>query len=94
MQAHNLALVDEFIMKIEDNVLAELLENERTPIDAFFLSAQSQMWIFAVYELLRTWKERVSNIKKWAESGGLQDKLAQYEKCRFCSMLTHRSVLC
>lgn len=74
-QAHNLQLVDGFITKLEYQVLDELIEEERTPPSTFFLSAQSQMWIFAAYELLRTWRGRCTNIIKWADTGGLQQKL-------------------
>lgn len=74
-QAHNLQLVDDFITDLEYRVLRELIEEEKTPPSAFFLSAQSQMWIFAAYELLRTWRGRCKNIIKWADTGGLQQKL-------------------
>lgn len=57
-QAHNLSLVDEFIMDIEYKILREWFETDRTPLATFFLSAQSQMWIFAAYEFLRTWQQR------------------------------------
>lgn len=75
MQAHNLEMVDNFITDIEYKTLRELFEQERTPASAFFLAAQSQMWIFAAYELLRTWQQRSKEIVKWAENGGLQQKL-------------------
>jgi len=75
MQAHNLEIVDKFITDLEYQVLQELVTKEKTPASAFFLSAQSQMWIFAAYELLRTWQERCKNIIKWANNGGLQQKL-------------------
>ena len=52
LQATNLAVVDHFITELERRALAKLVDEERTPIeDVTFLSAQSQMWIFAVYEL-------------------------------------------
>lgn len=75
MQAHNLDVVDQFLTDLEYTTLREYFETERTPASAHFLSAQSQMWIFAIYELLRTWQERCKNIVKWAENGGLQHKL-------------------
>ncbi|WP_423379865.1 hypothetical protein [Burkholderia sp. LMG 32019] len=74
-QAHNLAIVDQFLMSLEYNVLRELHERERTPPNTYFLSAQSQMWIFAAYELLRTWQQRARDFVKWADSGGFRDKL-------------------
>ncbi|MBL8705969.1 MAG: hypothetical protein JNM30_14050 [Rhodospirillales bacterium] len=81
MQAFNLAAVDAFITGLEHQVLAMLITEERTPLpEASFLSAQSQMWIFAAYELMRTWRQRTSDMVKWHESSGLQAKLAALEK--------------
>lgn len=81
MQAFNLAIVDQFLTDLEYQVLKKLIQEEGTPVaEAAFLSAQSQMWIFAAYELLRTWRERAREMIKWAESGGLRQKLAVYEK--------------
>ncbi|RBB35704.1 hypothetical protein DPV79_27180 [Burkholderia reimsis] len=75
-QAHNLNLVDQFLMPLEHKVLRELLETDSTPADTYFLLAQSQMWIFAAYELLRTWRQRASEIIKWHANHGLEQKLA------------------
>lgn len=75
MQAFNLDVVDDFLMDLEYDVLRRLLETDRTPSEAHFLNAQSQMWIFAAYELLRTWMERAKDIIKWTSNGGLQHKL-------------------
>ncbi len=81
MQAWNVSAVDQFIMEIEREVLSKLIDEERTPVpEALFLSAQSQMWIFAVYEILRTWRQRVDEMIKWHENGGLQQKLDSLEK--------------
>jgi hypothetical protein len=79
MQAVNLDIVDQFLTDLEYKVLRELHQEERTPPSAFFLNAQSQMWIFAVYELLRTWVERAKDIIKWAVNGGLQHKLTRLQ---------------
>ena len=81
MQAFNLAIVDQFLMNLEYQVLRKLIDEDGTPVgEAAFLSAQSQMWIFATYELLRTWRARAREMIKWVESGGLEQKLAVYEK--------------
>lgn len=80
MQAFNLSVVDQFIMRLEYDTLRKLHEEESTPAEAMFLSAQSQMWIFAAYELLRTWKERSGEIIKLHQNGGLQHKIAHLEK--------------
>lgn len=81
MQAFNLGVVDQFITTLEYQVLEKLSIEEQTPVpEASFLSAQSQMWIFAAYELMRTWRQRVRDMIKWYENGGLTAKLAQLEK--------------
>ncbi len=79
MQAVNLDIVDQFLTDLEYKVLRDLHQEERTPPNAFFLNAQSQMWIFAVYELIRTWEERAKDIIKWAKNGGLQHKLTHLQ---------------
>lgn len=81
MQAFNLAVVDPFVTELEYQVLRKLIDEERTPIpEASFLSAQSQMWIFAAYELMRTWRQRANDMIKWHDNGGLELKLASFEK--------------
>lgn len=81
MQTFNLSLVDQFLMDLESQLHQKHIAEERTPIqEAAFLSAQSQMWIFAAYELMRTWRQRAKDMIKWAESGGLEQKLAALEK--------------
>jgi hypothetical protein len=75
-QAFNIALVDEFVMKLELSLVRQQFREERTPIaETAFVSAQSQMWIFASYELMRTWRQRAREIIKWSDNGGLQAKL-------------------
>lgn len=75
-QAQNLNLVDQFLLRLESKVLRELFETDSTPPDTHFLLAQSQMWIFAAYELLRTWRQRAIEITKWHANHGLEQKLA------------------
>ena len=74
-QAHNVALVDRFLTEFEYQNLRAYFQEERTPRETYFLLAQSQMWIFAVYELLRTWDQRVRDILKWHTNSGLEAKL-------------------
>ncbi|CAB3781803.1 MULTISPECIES: hypothetical protein [Paraburkholderia] len=79
-QAQNLNLVDQFLMPLEYKVLRELFETDSTPADTHFLLAQSQMWIFAAYELLRNWRQRASEIIKWHANHGLEQKLASLKE--------------
>lgn len=79
-QAHNLNIVDQFLMRLEYKVLRELFETDSTPPDTYFLLAQSQMWIFAAYELLRTWRQRAREITKWHANHGLENKLSSLKE--------------
>jgi hypothetical protein len=46
----------------------EFAETERTPYpETVTVSALSQMWIFAVYELLCTWRWRIQQLKRQAQ---------------------------
>jgi hypothetical protein len=68
MQALNVHFVDGFLEEQEADLLRQYVEIERTPLPAaIFVSALSQMWIFGLYELLRTWRQRVRELLKWAE---------------------------
>ena len=85
MQALNLAMVDAWLTPLEEDLLRKLIREDRTPaLEALFVSAQSQMWIFAAYELLRAWRQRAMDMCKWARNGGLRQKLAALRKeCGF-----------
>jgi hypothetical protein len=66
MQALSLDVIDEFLERQEAQLLSQYMEEERTPLPTvLFVSALSQMWIFALYEFLRTWRERAENILRW-----------------------------
>lgn len=68
MQAQNIALTDIDLREMESALLLEYLERERTPLmSTLRVSAWSQMWVFAFYELLRTWRQRAREIKEYAE---------------------------
>jgi hypothetical protein len=80
-QVLNLSVVDPFLMEIEHELLKKLIAEERTPVpEAVFVTAQSQMWIFAAYELMRTWRQRAREIIQWAEKGILAVKIADLEQ--------------
>jgi hypothetical protein len=80
MQIYNLAIVDQFIMELEEDVLRKLLQEERTPSETTFLSAQSQMRIFATYELMRTWRESATDVLNLHKNGGLKLKIEALRK--------------
>lgn len=79
-QAFNLGLVDGFAMQLETQLLRKQFDEEPFLPESAFLNAVSQMWIFAAYELMRTWRQRTGDMVKWAENGGLQMKLEQLRK--------------
>ncbi|PIP90599.1 MAG: hypothetical protein COW01_09860 [Bdellovibrionales bacterium CG12_big_fil_rev_8_21_14_0_65_38_15] len=80
MQAMNITIIDQFITNYEYALLKEYFAREKTPVDtAMFVSALSQMWVFALYELLRTWRQRVRMILE-AEQKGELDKLIDLKK--------------
>jgi hypothetical protein len=71
MQRQNVMLVDVYLRDVETNVRNEYYKSEGTPIQSMmFLSAISQMWVFSVYELQRTWRQAVRDIKKEAALRG------------------------
>lgn len=77
MQTTNIGVVDQFIMRLETDALSKLYEEGGRDMElGIFLSAQSQMWIFAIYELLRTWRERARGALELLRKGTLNDRIA------------------
>lgn len=68
MQATNIGLVDAFLNILESRLMRERFAQDGTPLDTAFVLAQSQMWIFATYELLRTWKQRAASGRRSVEA--------------------------
>lgn len=66
MQAMNLGMVHEFLLEIERDMMREWLQAERTPPNILFVSAISQLWVFGIYELLRTWRQRAGEVLTFA----------------------------
>lgn len=75
MQAQNISIVDSYLYELESEMIREYIEADKTPIpQVMFVSALSQMWIFALYELLRTWKQWANELIEFAED---LEKIAQ-----------------
>lgn len=75
MQAMNIDLVDAYLANMELNLLKEYMEIEHTPFEsAVTVSAFSQLWIFGLYELLRTWRQRATEVYKFADELRSLDK--------------------
>lgn len=70
MQARNIAIVDlSVIREVEAKALAAYMEDEKTPIEILLtLSALSQMWIFSLFEFLRTWRQRAQELIEIADA--------------------------
>lgn len=81
-QAMNLTLIDEFIMGLEYGYLRAKFNETSSSYDSFFLAAQSQMWIFSAYELLRTWIEKAKRYVNTAKNSGLILKLNELKRDR------------
>jgi hypothetical protein len=68
MQAQNIAIVDRIVRHFEHAALEEFYRNDRFSIDDLYpLSAMSQVWVFALYEFLRTWLQRASKLIGYGE---------------------------
>jgi hypothetical protein len=75
MQLINIELVDRYLEQLEADLLNEYDQRESTPLpQAMFVSAISQMWIFAFYEFLRTWKQWVDELIQYGEQLNALDK--------------------
>lgn len=80
MQTTNLGIVDQFLTEIEYSVLEESFKDDKDPSGMFFLGAQSQMWMFSAYELLRTWRGRVRDTLKLLKEGEIQRRIDELLK--------------
>jgi hypothetical protein len=80
LQATNLGMIDRWLIDVEAEVLIQLVAQEHTPMEANFLSAQTQMWVFAAYEVMRTWRQRAKDVLKLAANGGLHLKINSLEE--------------
>ena len=71
-QAFNLGLVD--VSSCSSKLSCFESTNDEEPYigEAAFINALSQMWIFAAYELIRTWRQRAKELVTLAENGGLK----------------------
>ena len=69
MQCRNISITYQQLNPMEENLLFRKIDEERTPIDdAFVLSAWSQMWVFAFFELMRTWKTLIDDNLRFARA--------------------------
>jgi hypothetical protein len=67
-------LADIYLQQLEAQLIREYLQNERTPDGMMFVSALAQLRIFGLYELLRTWRQWISELITYGEK---HERLAQ-----------------
>lgn len=84
MQAQNIAIVDSIVRHFEQQALQHYYEHDRFSMEHLApLSAMSQMWVFALYEFLRTRLQRASKLIGYSEKLAAQktaEERAAYEK--------------
>jgi hypothetical protein len=65
-QATSIGVVDRHIESLEIQLFREYMETDRTPYWALLVVALSQMWVFSLYELLRTWRQMAGEVCSFA----------------------------
>ena len=80
MQGQQLELIDNVLNGMEREVLRHMLDDDRPVETIALLTALSPMWIYAAYELLRTWRQRCDEVVRLASSGGFDLKAAHLER--------------
>jgi hypothetical protein len=80
MQASQLCLVDNTLNGLEQEVMRHMTDEELPRGKIAFVQALSPMWIFAAYELLRTWRQRCEEVIRLAENGGFDQKATHLER--------------
>lgn len=80
MQASHLGLVDNMLNALEQEAMRQQFDDERPREKIALLAALSPMWIFAAYELLRTWRQRCEEVIKLAENSGIELKASHLEQ--------------
>lgn len=69
MQCRNISITDQAMSPMEEQLLFQKIDLEYTPLpETLLLSAWSQMWVFAFFELMRTWKVLVDDNLKFARA--------------------------
>jgi len=80
MQASQLCHVDNMLNGLEEKILQQMVEDDPPRSTLAMVQALSPMWIFAAYELLRTWRQRCEEVIRLAENGGFGQKATHLER--------------
>lgn len=65
-QATSIGVVDRHIENLEVQLFREYMAEDRTPLWGILVVALSQMWVFSLYELLRTWRQMANELSRYA----------------------------
>lgn len=85
-RAFNAARMDAALTSSEEAVLRLMLKEERPPVEeTLLLSAQSQIWVAYMSELLHTWQQTVVDIAELAETSVLEEEIEALEKLELSS---------
>lgn len=93
-QATSIGVVDRYIESMEGELLKAYMQDERTPDWTILVVALSQMWVFSLYELLRTWRQMASELVRYADdldklTGDARDKRIARERERIEKVQSH-----
>lgn len=80
MQASQLCHIDNMLNGFEEQLLEEMAQDDPPRSTIAMVQALSPMWIFAAYELLRTWRQRCEEVIRLAENGGFDQKATHLER--------------
>ena len=80
MQASQLCLVDNMLNRMEQHVMAHQIDDEPPRAKIAQLQSLTPMWIFAAYELMRTWRQRCDEVIKLAKNAGFDLKATHLER--------------
>lgn len=80
LQAQQLGMIDNALNALEDEVAQHQADDNPPREQIALLGALTPMWIYAAYELQRTWRQRCGEVIKLAESGGLEMKAEHLER--------------
>ncbi len=82
MQLQNIDIVDSYLERLEADLLPEYIELEHLSPSFVFVSAISQLWVFGIYELLRTWRQWIGELIAYGEELEELSKESKGEEAR------------
>lgn len=90
MQLRNIAIVDLVVLReIEQQAVQSYFEHDRVDGNTLMLlSATSQMWVFSLYEFMRTWRSKAKHILKTAAE---YETVSPRKKAKFLQQILENS---